>query len=106
MVSHSNRHTHYTTDHGEVKLLSPGLGRDDGQKAASRLLRRLLRFPTVCYADHNRSLRTGYPGGWSRYPRQGTGSLLWPPWPEWNEDGEYLSADHLGFGGRGSGARR
>jgi hypothetical protein len=32
MVSHSDRHPHYTTDYGEVKLLSPGLGRDDGQR--------------------------------------------------------------------------
>jgi hypothetical protein len=27
----------------------------------------LLRAPRVCCADHSRSLRTGYPGGWSRY---------------------------------------
>jgi hypothetical protein len=25
-------HPDYTTDHGKVKLLSPGLGRDDGQR--------------------------------------------------------------------------
>jgi hypothetical protein len=43
MVSHSDRHSHYTTDHGEVKLLSPGLGRDDGQG---------LRAPEMCCADN------------------------------------------------------
>jgi hypothetical protein len=32
MVSHSDRHSHYTTDQGKVKWLLPGLGRDDGQR--------------------------------------------------------------------------
>jgi hypothetical protein len=32
MVSHSDKHIYYTTDHGKVKLLSPGLGRDNGQR--------------------------------------------------------------------------
>jgi len=31
MMSHSNGHANYTMDHGEVKLPSPGLSRDEGQ---------------------------------------------------------------------------
>jgi hypothetical protein len=32
IVPHCDRHFHYTTDHDKVKLPSPGLGRDDGQR--------------------------------------------------------------------------
>ena len=32
LIPYSDRDSHYTTDHGEVKLLSPGLGRDDSQR--------------------------------------------------------------------------
>jgi hypothetical protein len=48
-MSHSDGHFHYTTDRGEVKLLLPGLGRDDGQRlrvacytACRALLRRAM----------------------------------------------------------------
>jgi len=37
MVSHSDRHFHYTTDRGKVKLPSPGLGRGFGGEDDQRL---------------------------------------------------------------------
>jgi hypothetical protein len=32
MVSYPHKYYYYTTDPGKVKLPSPGLGRDDGQR--------------------------------------------------------------------------
>ena len=84
MVSHSDRHSHYTTDHDKVKLLSPGLGRDDGQ----RLRCRLLRATRVCYAD-----RAMVSYEWHCFARQSGGSVIYDGYRGVGGDGVVTGGD-------------